>query len=142
MIKQRIVPQRCHFVENFGDAGNCKCQQFLPDVEKKIWRGKKKKKIKLGLAHNFANVFLDKRFSSCKIQWGFPFMHSWTFLSFTSRLVHQLFKLIKVRAIHSIERGIRNKFLWSWMDEKDTLEDFFSEYFGKMKEPGMARCLT
>ena len=111
---------------------------FRQMLKKNLERKKQKKiPVKLDLAHNFANAFLDKRFSSCKIQGGFPFMHSWTFLSFTSRLVHQLFKSIKVRAIHSIERGIRNKFLWSWMDEKDTLEDFFSEYFGKMKEPAL-----
>ena len=129
--------------KNLGDAGIVSASSFRQMLKKKSGEEKTKKiPVKLDLVHNLANAFMDKRFSSCKIQGGFPFVHSWTFLFFTSRLVHQLFGLIKVRAIHSIDRGIRNKFLWSWRDEKDTLEDFLSEYFGKVKEPGIAWCLT
>ena len=44
--------------------------------------------------------------------------------------------------VKEIDKGIRNKFQWSWMDERDTFEDFLSDYFRKLKEPGMAWCLT
>ena len=51
-------------------------------------------------------------------------------------------KFISRDGRENVDRGICNRFQWRWMDEKDTLEDFLSEYFRKLKEPGMAWCLT
>ena len=44
--------------------------------------------------------------------------------------------------VKEVDGGIHNRFKWSSMDEKDTLEDFLSENFRKLKEPSMTWYLT
>ena len=60
--------------------------------------------------------------------------------------VHQTCKVIE-RGSSSDARqidkdgGIKNKWLWSWIAEKDANGDFLSDYFRKIDVPGKAFCI-
>ena len=41
----------------------------------------------------------------------------------------------------AIEHGIKNKFNWKWLEEKDKVGVFLSDYIRKTKEPGCVWCL-
>ncbi|RUS82810.1 hypothetical protein EGW08_009430 [Elysia chlorotica] len=41
-----------------------------------------------------------------------------------------------------IDKTVKNKFNWSWLDEKDCNDEFASEYIRKLLEPGFAWCLS
>lgn len=41
----------------------------------------------------------------------------------------------------AIEKGVRNKFNWEWLEVKDCNDDFLSDYVRKKVEPGLAHCL-
>lgn len=43
--------------------------------------------------------------------------------------------------LKEIENGIRNKFRWQWLEEKDSNGDYLSDYVRKLSKPGMAFCL-
>lgn len=47
----------------------------------------------------------------------------------------------KTGDLQTIESGVRNKFLWSWLEEKDCNGDFLSDYVRKTIKPGNAHCL-
>lgn len=38
--------------------------------------------------------------------------------------------------ISKVDSGIKNKFRWEWMQQKDFLGDFYSEYIRKIENPG------
>ena len=40
-----------------------------------------------------------------------------------------------------IEDKVKNKFKWSWLEEKDHLGDYFSVYVRKLKVAGLAECI-
>lgn len=39
-----------------------------------------------------------------------------------------------------LDKGVRNKWKWSWLEKKDENGDFISEYTRKIKKPGLAIC--
>ena len=41
-----------------------------------------------------------------------------------------------------LEKNVKNKFKWAWLEEKDQLGHFFSDYIRKIKEPGIVWCTT
>ena len=43
--------------------------------------------------------------------------------------------------VKEVERNIRNKWNWSWLEEKDGNGDFMSEYIRKINQPGKATCV-
>ena len=43
--------------------------------------------------------------------------------------------------IKIIDKCVRNKFNWMWLEEKDANGDFLSDYIRKLKDPGFAWCL-
>jgi len=43
--------------------------------------------------------------------------------------------------LEALERKIKNKWNWSWMEQKDGNGDFMSEYIRKINQPGMAMCV-
>jgi hypothetical protein len=51
------------------------------------------------------------------------------------------FKIIDRTAdLATLERPIKNKFKWSWLEEKDVHGDFLSDYIRKIDEPGSVIC--
>ena len=40
-----------------------------------------------------------------------------------------------------VESGVRNKFKWTWLEEKDVNNDFLSESVRKLAHPGVAFCI-
>ena len=44
--------------------------------------------------------------------------------------------------VKELDKGLKNKFCWAWLEEKDDNGDFFADYYRKLKEPGMAYCET
>ena len=42
----------------------------------------------------------------------------------------------------TLEKNVKNKFKWAWLEEKDQLGHFFSDYIRKIKEPGIVWCTT
>lgn len=44
--------------------------------------------------------------------------------------------------IKEIDKVVKNKFNWSWMEEKDCNNEHLSEYIRKLNEPGIAYCIT
>ena len=40
----------------------------------------------------------------------------------------------------TLEKNIKNKFKWNWLEEKDQLGHFYSDYIRKIKEPGIVWC--
>jgi chloramphenicol O-acetyltransferase len=38
--------------------------------------------------------------------------------------------------IKAIDRGIKNRFSWAWLEEKNELGDFMSEYIRKIDKAG------
>ena len=42
--------------------------------------------------------------------------------------------------IRSLEKDIRNKFKWSWLEETDSNGDLLSSYIQKLKLPGLVYC--
>ena len=44
--------------------------------------------------------------------------------------------------IKQIDSGVKNKFNWSWLEEKDCNDEYLSEYIRKLKEPGIAICIA
>ena len=45
------------------------------------------------------------------------------------------------KKIVSGSHGIRNKFRWQWLEEKDWNGDYLSDYERKRSKPGLAFCL-
>ena len=43
--------------------------------------------------------------------------------------------------ITQIEKGVKNKFRWNWLEEKDSNGDFLSDYVRKLVQPGLAYCV-
>ena len=44
--------------------------------------------------------------------------------------------------ISKVDKGVKNKFRWEWMQQKDVLGDFFSEYIRKIEKPGKVNLFT
>lgn len=42
--------------------------------------------------------------------------------------------------LKTLEKEVKNKFKWSWLEEKDELGNFFSAYIRKIKDPGVVWC--
>ena len=42
--------------------------------------------------------------------------------------------------LNDLEKGIRNKFRWQWLDEKDCNSDYLSDYVRKLSKPGFVFC--
>ena len=40
-----------------------------------------------------------------------------------------------------IDKTSKNKFKWAWMEETDSLGDYYSDYIRKLKLSGIARCI-
>jgi len=40
--------------------------------------------------------------------------------------------------LKGIEKNVKNKWNWSWMEERDANADFLSEYIRKINQPGIA----
>ena len=43
--------------------------------------------------------------------------------------------------IKTIDSSVRNRFKWSWLEERDSHGDFLSDYVRKIPEPGFSCCL-
>ena len=43
--------------------------------------------------------------------------------------------------LKEIEKGVKNKFKWSWLEEKDDNGDFLSGYIRKLQDSGYCYCL-
>ena len=43
--------------------------------------------------------------------------------------------------LKTIEEGVKNKFRWTWLEEKDCLGDFLSDYVRKTDQAGIAFCI-
>lgn len=43
--------------------------------------------------------------------------------------------------LKSLEKGVKNKWVWKWTEDKDENGDFVSEYCRKIKEAGCACCI-
>ncbi|XP_055881072.1 uncharacterized protein LOC129925675 [Biomphalaria glabrata] len=43
--------------------------------------------------------------------------------------------------IKQIDKNVKNKFKWVWMEEKDCMGDFLSSYIRKLEDPGVAWCI-
>ena len=43
--------------------------------------------------------------------------------------------------ITEIDKGIKNRWNWKWMEEKDSNGVFLSDYVRKINKPGYARCI-
>lgn len=43
--------------------------------------------------------------------------------------------------ISEIDKGVRNKWNWQWLEEKDADGHFLSEYIRKVDRPGYAKCI-
>ena len=44
-------------------------------------------------------------------------------------------------SIKLIDKNIKNRFKWIWLEEKDCSGEYFSQYIRKIEEPGIAWCL-
>ena len=44
--------------------------------------------------------------------------------------------------LKTLEKNVKNKFKWVWLEGKDKNETFYSDYLRKLKEPGVAWCLA
>jgi hypothetical protein len=42
--------------------------------------------------------------------------------------------------LKEVERGVENAFRWNWLEEKDKLGDFLSEWVRNIDQPGVAVC--
>ena len=40
----------------------------------------------------------------------------------------------------TVEKGVKNRWKWKWLEEKDANGIFLSDYIRKIKKPGFARC--
>ena len=45
-------------------------------------------------------------------------------------------------SVGDIDKSIRNKFVWAWIDKKDESGEFFLDYVRKLTEPGMLEWRT
>lgn len=43
--------------------------------------------------------------------------------------------------LKAIENGLRNKFRWDWLEEKDSNGDYLSKYVRKLNKPGVVVCV-
>ena len=43
--------------------------------------------------------------------------------------------------LKALEVNIKNKWNWSWLEERDGNGDFLSEYIRKVNQPGIALCV-
>ena len=43
--------------------------------------------------------------------------------------------------VADIDKSIKHKWLWDWLDLKDSNGQYLSEYIRKLKIPGMGLCL-
>ena len=43
--------------------------------------------------------------------------------------------------IKAIDKGVKNKWVWEWLEEKDSEDYFLSDYVRKLDIAGMAKCI-
>ena len=43
--------------------------------------------------------------------------------------------------LKAVENGIKNKFRWQWLEEKDCNGDYLSDFVRKLSKPGLAFCV-
>ncbi|GFS21905.1 hypothetical protein ElyMa_003349700 [Elysia marginata] len=44
--------------------------------------------------------------------------------------------------VKELDRSVKNRFNWAWLEEKDCNGDFLSDYIRKMPEAGVAWCIS
>ena len=42
--------------------------------------------------------------------------------------------------VKDIDKSVKNKFSWAWLEEKDCNGEFLKDYIKKYNEPGVAYC--
>ncbi|KAK6964629.1 DNA repair and recombination protein RAD54 [Biomphalaria glabrata] len=49
--------------------------------------------------------------------------------------------IIEDMSLKEIDKSVKNKFNWEWLEEKDCMGHFLSSYIRKLEEPGVAWCI-
>ena len=55
-------------------------------------------------------------------------------------LEENFLKRHETAVVDELDRGVRNKWVWAWLDCQDANEDFYASYIRKLNVPGQAVC--